>query len=53
MSDLVNDLQSEDIQEFHFYTLNKCKLSVIACTRLLRGDYSLKEMEEVYASQIK
>ena len=52
-SDLVTDLQSEDIQEFHFYTLNKCRLSLIACTRLLQGDYSLKEMEEVYASQIK
>jgi methylenetetrahydrofolate reductase (NADPH) len=53
MSDLVNDLQSEDVQEFHFYTLNKCKLSLIACTRLQQGDYSLKEMEEVYGSQIK
>ena len=49
MSNLVNDLRSEDIQEFHFYTLNKFKLSLIACTRLLQGDYSLKEMEEVYA----
>ena len=50
ISDLVSDLRSEDVQEFHLYTLNKCNLSLIACTRLLRGDYSLKEMEEVYAN---
>ncbi len=52
-SNLVNDLRSEDIQEFHFYTLNKCNLSLIACTRLMQGDYSLKEIKEVYESQIK
>jgi methylenetetrahydrofolate reductase (NADPH) len=48
ISDLVHSLQSEGIQDFHLYTLNKINLSLIACTRLLYGDYSLKEMKEVY-----
>ena len=48
ISNLIHSLQSEGIQDFHLYTLNKINLSLIACTRLLYGDYSLKEMKEVY-----
>ncbi len=34
-SDLVKDLKKEEVNEFHFYTLNKYELTFAVCSRLL------------------
>ena len=48
--DLVKKLQSEGINEFHFYTLNKYELSYAVCKRLISDNIKIKnnQQKELY-----
>jgi methylenetetrahydrofolate reductase (NADPH) len=41
-SDLVKKLKKEEVNEFHFYTLNKYELTFAVCTRLLSLQNNIK-----------
>jgi methylenetetrahydrofolate reductase (NADPH) len=40
---LINKLQAEGVNEFHFYTLNKYELSYAVCKNLLAGKKAEKK----------
>ena len=45
-SDLVKELKKEEVNEFHFYTLNKYELTFAVCSRLLSLQKSSNQINQ-------